>query len=427
MKTALLLPLLALGCNLAFAQAPATPQTNTEEVIRRVADRVLANTSFKFKNETTGQLVESTKGLAPSADVRAESTYNKWGYPNGVLMTALMHMSQELNEQKYADYCRHNYTFIFDALPYFEPIYKDAVAKLPANSPRRMYPRTEYASLFLMGNLDNCGAMSAGLSDVYALDARKDYRAYLERAGDYILHKQMRLTDGTLCRPDPRPGTMWADDLYMSVPFLARMGKITGNKAYFDDAAKQVENFNKYLYDANTGLYFHCYYNEIAMNGVAHWGRANGWVAVAQTELLNYLPKDHPKRKELINLLLRDIVGYSRWQDQSGLWHQVLDKQDSYLETSVTAMYIYAIARAVNEGWIDKGYINVARQGWNALAAKITADGQMPDVCVGTGIEEDIKFYYTRPAQLNDTHGLGAFILAGTEMLRYEKNNPSRR
>jgi len=90
-------------------------------------------------------------------------------------------------------------------------------------------------------------------------------------------------------------------------------------------------------------------------------------------------------------------------------------------------MYIYAVARAVNEGWINKGYINVARQGWKSLAAKITADGQMPDICVGTGISEDLRFYYTRPVLLNDTHGLGAFLLAGTEMLRYEKNNPGRR
>ncbi|HTN38711.1 MAG TPA: glycoside hydrolase family 88 protein [Arachidicoccus sp.] len=160
---------------------------------------------------------------------------------------------------------------------------------------------------------------------------------------------------------------------------------------------------------------------------MAHWGRANGWIAVAQTELLNDLPKDHPRRKELIALLLKDITGFSRWQDKTGLWHQILDRNDSYLETSVTAMYVYAIARAVNEGWIEKGYIKVASAGWAALANRITDDGQMPDVCVGTGIEEDLKFYYNRPVALNDTHGLGAFLLAGTEMLRYEKNNPKGR
>jgi len=423
MKKSLLLGLAICFLHTCFAQSPTT-QVNTEETLRRVADRIVANTTFRFLNNKTGQRLESTEGLAPTADIVTESSYNKWGYPNGVMATGLMRMSNQLNDPKYADYCRHNYRFIFDALPYFETVYKNTVAASPVSGAPI---RTEFAGLFKMGNLDNCGAMAAGLTDVYMVDARKDYRAYLKRAGDYILHQQMRLSDGTLCRPDPRQGTVWADDLYMSVPFLARMGKVTGEKKYYDDAIRQIENFTRYLYDPTTGLFYHCYYSEIGLNGVAHWGRANGWVAVSQVELLANLPINHPKRKALITLLLRDITGFSRWQDQSGLWHQLLDKNDSYLETSVTAMYVYAIARAVNEGWIDRGYINVARQGWRALAGKITADGQMPDVCVGTGISEDLRFYYTRPTPLNDTHGLGAFLLAGTEMLKFEKNNPGRK
>ncbi len=420
MKIFVLPILLIIACQVTQAQVSLEP-VNTEAVIRRVADRILSTTSFKYINKSTGEKFDSVSGMKPTPEIAAESPYNKWGYPNGVMMTGLMHMANVLQDKKYADYCSRNYRFIFNDLPFFEKLYNNTASNSTSSV------RTEFSDLFRMGNLDNCGAMAAGLSDVYALDARKDYRAYLERAGDYILHKQMRLADGTLCRPEPRQTTVWADDLYMSVPFLARMGKITGDEKYFDDAVKQVVNFTKYLYDDNTGLFYHCYYSSTKQNGVAHWARANGWVAVAQTELLNNLPSAHPKRKELIALLLKDIIGFSRWQDQSGLWHQVLDRNDSYLETSVTAMYIYAIARAVNEGWIDKEYIDVARIAWAALANKITPDGQMPDVCVGTGIEDDISFYYNRPAMLNDTHGLGAFLLAGTEMLRYEKSNPGRK
>jgi unsaturated rhamnogalacturonyl hydrolase len=215
--------------------------------------------------------------------------------------------------------------------------------------------------------------------------------------------------------------TLWADDLFMSVPFLARMGKLTGDARYFDDAIKQVENFNKYLYDPMTGLYFHNYYSDVEMNGVGHWGRANGWLAVAQCQLLNNLPANHPKRPELIRFLLRQIVGYARYQDQSGLWHQLLDKPDSYQETSVTAMFTYAVAHAVNEGWINENYISIAKEGWRGLAGKITEDGQLQDVCIGTNMDAALKFYYTRPTALNDTHGLGAFLLAGTEMIKAEK------
>lgn len=398
--------LLLLGCSsLAFSQDAA----NTEKTVRLVADRIIQNTSFKFINTKTHQKYDSTTGLEPSADIKAESTYNKWAYVNGVLTVGMMHTADVLSDKKYSDYSQHNFEFIFNNINYFEALYK-------ANT-----PKVEYSSVFSMSNLDACGAMAAGLNDVDALAHRKDFRAYLDRAATYITTKQQRLPDGTLCRPRPRDGTLWADDMYMSIPFLARMGKITGDAKYFDDAIKQVENFNKYLYDPSTGLYIHNYFADVAMNGVAHWGRCNGWVAMAQVELLSNLPVNHPKRAELIKLLLRQIVGYSRYQDQTGLWHQLLDKPDSYLETSVTAMFTYSVAKAVNEGWIPPSYLSIAREGWKGLLTKITPDGQMQDVCIGTDMEDDIKFYYTRPTQLNDTHGLGALLLAGSEMIRADK------
>ncbi len=402
---AFLCALLLLCASVTFAQTT----TNTEDVVRRVADRILQNTSFKFVNSKTKQTYDSTNGLAPTADIRAESGYNKWGYPNGVLTVGMMQMAAVLGDKKYADYSLHNFDFIFSNLAYFEGLYKAQI------------PKSDYSTVFSMLNLDACGAMSAGLSDVYAQAPKKEYRAYLDRAAAYISTKQVRLADGTLCRPYPRIMTLWADDMYMSIPFLARMGKMTGDKKYFDDAIKQVENFNKYLYDPNTGLYFHNWYSDVEVNGVAHWGRCNGWVAMAQAELLSSLPADHPKRPELIKFLLRQIIGFSRYQDQTGLWHQLLDKPDSYLETSVTAMFTYTIARAVNQGWIHPRYLAIAREGWKGLATKVTADGQLQDVCVGTDMEEDIKFYYTRPTALNDTHGLGALLLAGTELIRADK------
>ncbi|MEO6520764.1 MAG: glycoside hydrolase family 88 protein [Mucilaginibacter sp.] len=384
---------------------------SSEELVRGVADQVIAHTSFRFVNSKTKEKYDSTKGLPLSADIKAETAYNKWNYVNGVITIGMMQMADVLNDKKYSDYSLHNSEFIFSSIPYFEQIYKAKMGK------------PEFGQFFTMGNLDACGAMSAGLCDVDALMHKKEYSEYLSRSADYISHKQQRLADGTLCRPNPRDGTIWADDLFMSVPFLARMGKITGDAKYFDDAIKQVENFNKYLYDPMTGLFIHNYYNDVQMNGVGRWGRANGWLAMAQCQLLNVLPAGHPKRAELIRLLLRQIVGYSRYQDQTGLWHQLLDKPDSYLETSVTAMFTYAVARAVNQGWINAKYIAIANEGWRGLATKITADGQMQDVCVGTNMDEDIKFYYSRPTELNDIHGLGAFLLAGAEMVRFEKND----
>ena len=393
------LPLFYSGA--LYAQTTAA----TEALVRRVADHVLQTTSFRFSNNKTGEKFESLKGVASSADVKAESKYNKWAYVNGVLTTGMMKTAAVLKDAQYSDYSRRNFDLIFSNLDYFQKL-NDAGVK-----------GVEYRPVFHIGSLDDCGAMSAGLLDVYALDKKKDYMDYLQRVGDYILNKQLKLPDGTLSRNHPHDMTIWADDLYMSVPFLARMGRVTGDSRYFDMAIRQVENFNHYLYDSATGLFFHCYYSDEHMNGVGHWGRSNGWLAVAQTELLNNLPPDHPKRAELIRLLLRQIKGFSHYQDTSGMWHQLLDKPDSYLESSVTAMFIYTVAHAVNQGWINKSYITIAQNGWQGLGKKVTADGELQDICIGTNIAEDISFYYTRPKETEDTHGLGAFLLAGDEMI----------
>ncbi len=411
-KCCLLLQLISfLAVSFASAQNSTTQLSNkTEDVIRRVADNVIANTSFQFINSKTGVKYASTRDLESSPDVRAESPYNKWYYPMGVLAISMVQLSNTLSEPKYLEYATRNYDFIFSNSPYFEKLRKAKIYN-------------EWAGFFAMDNLDACGALGAGLADVNATAKREDYNDYLKRAANYISTKQVRLADKTLVRPDPRKMTIWGDDLYMSVPLLARMGKLTGETKYFDDAILQVENFNKYLYDATTGLYVHCYYTDRSQQGVAHWGRCNGWLALAQVELLANLPTNHPKRQQLIDLLFRQITGFARYQDASGLWNQLLDKKDSYLETSVTAMFTYAVAKAVNEGWIPRGYIGIAKDGWMGIASKVDQQGRISDICIGTGTSEAVGFYYKRPTPLNDVHGIGPVIMAGTELFKYNKSN----
>ena len=249
-------------------------------------------------------------------------------------------------------------------------------------------------------------------------DPKPAYKEYISKAGNFVLNEVHRLDDGTLSRPEPHEMTLWLDDLYMSVPFLARMGQYTGEQKYFDFAARQVIQFTEYLFDPNKQIYFHCYYDDLKENGVARWGRANGWAAMAQAELLDFLPEDHPQRDTLIYLFEQQIVGFSRYQSEKGLWHQILDKPDSYLETSCTAMFVYAVAKGINEGWIDKRYRTIAFQGWNGLKTRITKDGEITGVCKGTGIRDDLVFYYTRPTPHNDFHGTGAMLHAGVEILK---------
>jgi rhamnogalacturonyl hydrolase YesR len=226
------------------------------------------------------------------------------------------------------------------------------------------------------------------------------------------------LPDGTFVRGFPKRWTLWADDLYMGVPFLARMAVLTGDGRYFDDAARQVINFHRYLFDARTGLMTHNWYSEPPRPGVAFWGRANGWAVVAQVELLDRIPAGHPQRDTLLTLLRRHLVGLARYQGREGLWHQLLDRKDSYLETSASAMFTYAIAHAVNQGWLEPRYASIARRGWQGVASRVRPDGKIEGICTGTVVSDNLADYYQRPTPLNDVHGIGTVLLAGGEMLR---------
>ena len=155
---------------------------------------------------------------------------------------------------------------------------------------------------------------------------------------------------------------------------------------------------------------------------MAYWGRANGWITVSLCMLLEVLPEDHPQRGELLSWLDRQMVGASRYQNANGMWNQLLDKPESYDESSITAMYVYGVAKGINHGWLDPKYRSVAITGWEALKkTQITEEGHFRNVCVGTGISDDLPFYYNRPVGENEKHGLGLIIEAGIEIMELKK------
>jgi len=379
-------------------------QKSPVDVIKLVADRILKETSYQLIDTKSNEHFSELNRL-PQVGNFTMNRYNEWRYWNGVLGIAFFKMGEQLNEHKYKSYAEANLQFVFNNYNLFKKLTDEKRLK-------------GMEQLFRHALLDDCGAMGGFVACGYKNDNRKEYLEYLKKTADYMLNKEIKLKDGTYARTWPYDKTVWLDDLYMSISFLCRYGNITGEKKYFDFAAKQVELFTKYLYCENTGLYFHCYYDHIKQQGSAHWGRSNGWSILAQTDLLEYLPKDHPLREKLLQLFRQQIAGFSRYQSESGLWHQLLNKTDSYLETSCTAMFTYALAKGINNGWLDVAYIDVAQNGWEGIKSMITEDGLVKNICMGTGTSTSLSFYYRRPTPLNDIHGLGAVILAGLEVSR---------
>jgi rhamnogalacturonyl hydrolase YesR len=212
--------------------------------------------------------------------------------------------------------------------------------------------------------------------------------------------------------------------MYMSIPALAQMGKLTGERRYYDDAVRQVLQFSARMFNRQIGLYMHGWTSNTPDHPEFRWARANGWAIMAMAELLDVLPEDHPQRGAVLELLRAHLHGLASCQSGVGLWHQLLDRNDSYLETSASAMYVFAMARAINRGWVSPvAYGPAAQLGWNAVATKVNARGQVEDTCVGTGMAFDPAYYYFRPKSPYAQHGYGPVLLAGAEMIKLLKSD----
>ncbi|MFO7671205.1 MAG: glycoside hydrolase family 88 protein [Bacteroidales bacterium] len=332
--------------------------------------------------------------------------YADWNYANGGTMLAILSLYQVSGDDKYLDFVKTFADNILENEDYFRWQYFNLQAV-----------RGSYHRISRMTMLDDSGGPVLPFAELQRIDpGSKHYLPLLERNVDYVMNKQERLEDLTFSRPEPRPATVWADDLFMSVPFLLRMAEITGDKGLYDEVARQVIQFNQYLCDSGTGLYFHGWYNQQKENTPVRWGRANGWIAWATSEALLYMPKKHPSYKKILKIYRSHMEAIASMQDSSGMWHQVPDHPETFEESSCTAMFTLAMARGARMGWLKKEYGGKALKGWNALQDKINEDGTVVDICRGTEIGDDVAFYAGRKRFDHDPRGLGAMITAGCEI-----------
>ncbi len=394
---------------------PVAYEPATEAEIKAVLDRVLtyvdAETKPQIVDRASGQPVTDLAHL-PAHPALTRTTFLLTSYEWGVTYAGMMHVAAVTEDARYRDYVDSRLGTLAALANHF------GAQPLPADLP----PREAMLSLRSVRQprtLDDSGAMAAGMIKAARAGVQTDaLRPSIDRFLDFISNRQFRLTDGTLARNRPMPNALWLDDLYMSVPALAQMGALTGERRYFDDAARQIAQFSERMFVSDTKLYRHGWIQEMDPHPAFYWARANGWAIVAMAELLEVLPADHPARENVLAQYRAHVEGLATRQGGAGLWHQLLDRNDSYLETSASAMFVYAIARGINRGWLDeKAYGPIVSLGWNAVAQKVNAQGQVEGTCVGTGMGFDPMFYYYRPTNVHAAHGYGPVLLAGAEMI----------
>ena len=403
--------LVITGISTSAAQNKMTAQ----EAATKIADRILNSTSYLFENKKTGETYASVKDLPLSKDIKVQSKYNQWHYSNGLTDIALLELGDKLKDKKYENYVLKNMNFVFNDgnYDYFHKLYDKTLSEGGWEAIRDI----SWSMLFRGKRLDDNGPMGACLIELQQRHANKAFLEYINKTADHLENSEPRLQDGTIARIWPHENTIWADDSFMAISFLSRMGQFTGDEKYFTDAANQVLKYNKYLWHPEKQIYYHCYHTDNQEHGVAHWSRANGWLFMAQADLLSRIPKNHPMRNAVIKNFQQQASGVARYQGKSGLWHQLLDKEDSYDEITGTAMFVFGIARGVKEGWLHPDFIYVAEQGLKGIMSKITPEGDVTAICVGTGIMPSLQYYYNRPTQENDPMGEGPVLRALVEMI----------
>jgi rhamnogalacturonyl hydrolase YesR len=391
-----------------------TKQADVKAVLNKVYHYLDEVTPYQLIDKSNRQTINDVANVN-SNSVFAQGDFRLISYEWGVTYTGMLEAGAATGDKKFTDYTINRLSYIGNAVAGFKNYLKTAPSAV-----------TPVKSVLTPEALDDAGSMAAAMIKAVRTGAVKaDMRPIIDNYISYILTKQFRLSDGTLARNRPQPNTLWLDDLYMSLPALVQMGVLTGDSKYFDEAVKQYQLFSKRMFNPERGLFMHGWVQDMDPHPQFHWARANGWAILTNIELLDALPRGHPGRAILKELLKKHAAGLAQRQDATGFWHQLLDRNDSYLETSATAIYAYCFARAINKGWLDaKAYGPATLLAWNAVSTKVNDKGQVEGTCVGTGMGFDPAFYYYRPINNYAAHGYGPLLLAGAEVYRMLQSHP---
>jgi unsaturated rhamnogalacturonyl hydrolase len=378
-----------------------------KSVLDRIREHYERSTAYQIIDTSNGQVITDLSRPLKTAGIdNRNGEFTDWTYSNGVALAGMLRVSDVTGDARYQAHALRVFDFILGHLDYFR---RQAQEFGPQ--------RAGLGRLLDMHELDDCGAIGAALVKAYEKKRDPRYRETIDVVADFVSRTMSRMPDGTLARTRPWPVSLWVDDLYMSVPFLAQMGRLTGDVSYYDDAARQVIQFSARLFDETRGLYDHSWFEGMDPDPKFYWARGAGWAMMATAELLSVLPEDHPQRPAVLVIFRKAAQGAAAAQGSTGLWHQLLDRPDSYLETSGSAMFTFALARGVNRGWLPPTYAPVAQAGWRAIERRVRADGQIEGICVGTTAASDAAYYCNRPTDLAAAQGYGPVLMAGAEVI----------
>ncbi len=321
--------------------------------------------------------------------------YGQWFYAVMLGQYALLKLAQTLGKPEYIDYFIDSINLICE---YYDYVQYD---KQTFGVVTMLYSSTRLADIITVGpiGMDVC-----------------EYVRLTDRENGKKIIKVLENAISLIPRSDD--GIVWrvshftTDDMYMTVPFFARLGG-----KYLEDAIKQVKGIYKYLYMPDKKIFSHIYFNESQKANGVPWCRGNGWAMLSLSELLIYLPENHPERGSILQIYRDFAEGILSYQGETGMWHQIMDEPETFEESSGTGMFIVAMARGVKNGWLSRDIVPKLWKAWNRLSEIcIDDDGNVLGICIGAGAYTERESYRRMGACMNDDHGVGIILLAGVEM-----------
>ena len=391
-------PLLAAAALLALGACSSVPTTVATDApwSRRIADSFL-------QRHPGGVTYDS---LSPD---------EKWNYEQGLMLYALLRMTEHSGNPAYADFAEKNLDLY-----------------VGEDGSIRTYRMADY-------NIDNV-APGRALLETGARSGRAKFRLAADTLREQ-LRGHPRTKEGGFWHKKIYPFQMWLDGLYMAGPFYARYSRLTGDRAGMDDAVRQFIRVASHTRDDRTGLFYHAWdesrqqrwADPVTGRSPHFWGRAMGWYAMALIEVLDEVPAEHPDRAALVEIFRGLAAALVKVQDAgSGMWYQVPDlpgRAGNYLESSASAMFVYSFAKGVRMGYLGPEYLPAARRGFDGLVAHsvvVRGNGlvDLLHVCRGAGLggtpyrDGSFEYYIGEPQRMNDMKGYGPFLLAAIELER---------
>jgi unsaturated rhamnogalacturonyl hydrolase len=336
-----------------------------------------------------------------------------WNYEIGVVLIGFERLWKMTNDQTYIDYTKH----IVDHF-------------ITADGKIRTYVMDEY-------NSDNIPP-GRQLLRLHQLYKDEKYKIAAQTLRDQI-SIQPRNKAGGFWHKLKYPSQMWLDGLYMIEPFYAEYAVVNKQTQDFNDIINQFVWMEKYSRDAKTGLLYHGW-DESKLQGWANkltgvspefWSRSMGWYMMALVDVLDFIPATHPRRKELITILNRLSTAIVKFQDtKSGVWWQVTDKankEKNYLESSGTAMFVFALAKALRLNYIPATFNAPLQKAYKGMIKEfVTTDsnGQYHYIqaVAGAGLggipyrDGTYEYYVNEPRRDDDLKAIGPFLQACIEM-----------